>query len=56
MLYKEGAYVMITAIMWIARPCMAHVAKLNYEVFKCVHVHPYPFYVSKFDYLHKGDF
>jgi len=35
---------------------MAYVAKLNYEVFKCVHVHPYPFYVIKFDYFHKGDF
>ena len=35
----------LTAIVWIARPCVAHVAKLNYEVFECVHVHPYPFHV-----------
>jgi len=35
---------------------VAHVAKLNYEVFECVYVHPYPFYVIKFDYLHKGEF
>ena len=34
---------------------MAYVAKLNYEVFECVHVHPYPFYAIKFDYLHKGE-
>ena len=47
---------MITAIVWIARPCVGHVAKLNYEVFECIYVHPYPFYVIKFDYLHKGEF
>jgi len=29
---------------------------LNYEVFECEHVHPYPFYVIKFDYLHVGEF
>ena len=44
----------LTVIMWIAMPCVAHVAKLNYEAFKYVHVHPYPFYVIKLDYLHKG--
>jgi len=53
---EEGVWVVITAIIWIARPCVAHVAKLNYEVFECVHVHCYPFYVIKFDYLHKGEF
>jgi len=56
LLCEEGVWVVITAIVWIAMSCVAYVAKLNYEVFKCVHVHPYPFYVSKFDYLHKGDF
>jgi len=35
---------------------VAHVAKLNYEVFERVHVHRYPFYVIKLDYLHKGEF
>ena len=40
LLCEEGVWVVITAIMWIARPCVAHVAKLNYEVFECVHVHP----------------
>jgi len=35
---------------------LANVAKLNYELFECVHVHPYPLYVIKFDYLHKGEF
>jgi len=38
------------------RACMAHVAKLNYEVFECAHAHPYPFYFINFDYLHKGEF
>jgi len=42
--------------VWIERPCVAHVAKLNYEVFEFVRVQPYPFYVIKFDYLHKGEF
>ena len=42
--------------MWIARLYVAHVAKLNYEVFACVHVHAYPFVVIKFDYLHMGKF
>jgi len=46
----------LTAIVWIARPCVAHVVKLNYEVFECVHVYPYSFRVIKFDYLHKGEF
>ena len=49
-------WIVITAIVWIARPRVAHVAKFKYEVFECVHVHPYPFYVIKFDYLHKGEF
>jgi len=53
---EEGVWVVITAIVWIARPCVAYVAKLNYEVFECVHVHSYPFYVTKFDYLHNGEF
>jgi len=48
--------VWLTTIVWIAQPCVAHVTKLNNEVFKCVHVHPYPLYVIKFDYLHKGQF
>ena len=56
LLFEEGVWVVITAIVWITRPCAAHVARLNYEVFECVHVHPYPFYVIKFDYLHKGEF
>jgi len=30
----------LTAIVWFARPCVAYVAKLNYEVFEYVHVHP----------------
>jgi len=46
----------LTAIVWIARPCVTHVAKLNYEGFECVHVHPYPFYVIQFNYLHKAKF
>jgi len=46
----------IAAIVWIARPCVAHVAKLNYEMFECAHVHRYPFYIIKFDHLHKGEF
>jgi len=46
----------LTAIVWTAGPCVAHVAKLNYEVFECAHVHPNPFYVIKFDYMHKGEF
>ena len=50
LLCDEGDRVVITAIVWIARPCVAHFAKLNYEVFECVHVHPYPFYVIKFDF------
>jgi len=41
----------LTVIVWIARPCVAHVAKLNYKVFECVHVQPYLFYGIKFDYL-----
>ena len=53
---EQGVWVVITAIVWIARPCVAYVAKLNYEVFERVHVHPYPFYVIKFEYLHKGEF
>ena len=47
---------MITAIVWIACPSVAHVAKLNYKVFKCVHVHPYRFYVTKFGHCYKGEF
>jgi len=53
---EEGVWVVITAIVWIVRPSVAHVAKLNYEVFECVHVHSYHFYVIKFDYLHIGEF
>jgi len=47
----------LSAIVWIARPCVAYVAKLIYEVFESAHVHSYyPFCIIKFDYLHKGEF
>ena len=38
----------LIAIVWIVRPCVAHVAKLNYEVFECVTCKPPPFDAIKF--------
>ena len=42
-LYEEGAWVVITAIMWIARPCVVYwvnFAKLCFEVYKCASCEP----------------
>ena len=38
LLYEEGVWVVITAIVWIARPCVAYWAdstQLCYEVYQC---------------------
>jgi len=34
---------LLTAIMWIVRLCVAYSAKLNYGVFECVTCEPLPF-------------
>ena len=36
----------LTAIVWIVRPCVAHSAKLNYEMFECVTCKSLPFMSS----------
>ena len=56
LLCEEGVCIVINCNHVDYEACVAHVARLNYEVFECVHVHPYPFYVIKFDYLLKGEF
>ena len=45
----------LTVIMWIARSCVAHCDELIMKCSNVIHVDPFPFYVLKLHYVHKGE-
>ena len=46
---------MITAIMWIARPCVAHfVVEMIMKCLDILCANPFPFYVIKMHYTCEG--
>ena len=52
LLCEEGVWVVITAIMWIARPSVAHcVVEMIMKCLNVRHVNPFPFYMSKMHYV-----
>jgi len=46
----------LTAIVWIARPCVAHCVELIMKSLNVIYVHHLPFDVLKVHYVHKGEF
>jgi len=45
----------LTAIVWIARPCVAHCDELIIKCLNVIHVDPFAFYVLKLHHVHKGE-
>ena len=45
----------LTAIVWIARPRVAHCAELIMKCLNVIHVDHLPFHVLQLHYVHKGE-
>jgi len=43
LLCVEGVWVMITTIVWIARPCVAHSGEMIMKCLNVLYVNPSPF-------------
>ena len=43
LLCEEGVWVVITAIVWIARPCLAHRVEMIMKCLNVLYVNPWPF-------------
>jgi len=43
LLCEEGVWVVITAIVWIAKPCVAHRLEMIMKCLNVIRVNPFPF-------------
>ena len=45
----------LIAIVWIARPCVAHDDELIMKCLNLLHVNPFPFHILELHYMDKGE-
>ena len=56
LLCEEEVWLVITAIVSIARPCMAYCIEMIMKCLNVIYVDPLPFQVLKLHSVHKGEF